>query len=58
MTAYRFRVKLAAEPTALWRDVVIESDRLLTRFQAAIFFPGENPALYSIVEDINDKIFI
>jgi hypothetical protein len=36
MPAYRFRVKLATDPTALWRDIVIGGDRLLTAFQATI----------------------
>lgn len=36
MAAYRFRVKLAADPTSLWRDVVIGGDRSLTEFQATI----------------------
>ncbi|MDX1747935.1 MAG: hypothetical protein R3324_18530, partial [Halobacteriales archaeon] len=36
MPAYRFRVKLAADPTALWRDIVIGGDRPLTAFQATI----------------------
>ena len=36
MTAYRFRVKFAADPTALWRDILIGGDRPLTAFQATL----------------------
>ena len=36
MTAYRFRVKLAADPRGLWRDIVIGGDRPLTAFQSTI----------------------
>jgi len=36
MPASRVCVKLGADPTALWRDVVIGGDRLLTEFQATI----------------------
>jgi hypothetical protein len=36
MTAYRFRVKFAPDPTSLWRDVVVGSDRTLEEFQTAV----------------------
>jgi hypothetical protein len=36
MTTYRFRVKLAADPTAFWRDIVIGGARSVTEFQATI----------------------
>ncbi len=36
MTAYRFRVKLEWDPTALWRDIVVGEDRTLDEFQAVI----------------------
>jgi hypothetical protein len=36
MTAYRFRVKLEYDPTALWRDIVVSEDRTLAEFQAVI----------------------
>lgn len=36
MPAYRFRVTLAADPTALWRDIVVGADQLLTEFQATL----------------------
>ena len=36
MSAYRFRVKFAADPRALWRDILIGGDRPLTAFQATI----------------------
>jgi len=36
MTAYRFRVKFEADPTSLWRDIVVGEDRTLTEFQEAI----------------------
>lgn len=36
MTAYRFRVKFDPDPTSLWRDVVVGSDRTLEELHAAI----------------------
>lgn len=36
MTAYRFRVKLERDPTALWRDIAIGEDRTLDEFQTVI----------------------
>ncbi|WP_306061349.1 IS1096 element passenger TnpR family protein [Natronococcus wangiae] len=36
MTAYRFRVKLEWDPTALWRDIVVGENRTLAEFQAVI----------------------
>ncbi|NKE36672.1 plasmid pRiA4b ORF-3 family protein [Natronococcus sp. JC468] len=36
MTAYRFRVKFDPDPTSLWRDVVVGSDRTLEEFQTTI----------------------
>jgi len=36
MTAYRFRVKFDPDPTSLWRDVVIGTDRTIAEFQAVI----------------------
>lgn len=36
MPAYRFRMKLVADPTALWRDIVVGAAQPLTTFQAAI----------------------
>ncbi|PSP54893.1 hypothetical protein BRC82_07775 [Halobacteriales archaeon QS_1_67_19] len=36
MTAYRFRVKFDPDPTSLWCDVVVGSDRTLDEFQATI----------------------
>ncbi|MFC6764172.1 IS1096 element passenger TnpR family protein [Natrinema soli] len=36
MTAYRFRVKLEWDPTALWRDIIVGEDRTLAEFQAVI----------------------
>lgn len=40
MTAYRFRVKFAPDPTSLWRDILVGADRTITEFQSAI-----NPAV-------------
>ncbi|CCQ36856.1 uncharacterized protein Nmlp_2702 [Natronomonas moolapensis 8.8.11] len=40
MTAYRFRVKFALDPTSLWRDIVVGADRTIAEFQSAI-----NPAV-------------
>jgi hypothetical protein len=40
MTAYRFRVKFAPDPTSLWRDIVVGADRTIAEFQSAI-----NPAV-------------
>jgi hypothetical protein len=40
MTAYRFRVKFEPDPTSLWRDIVVGSDRTLEEFQSTI-----NPAV-------------
>jgi hypothetical protein len=39
MTAYRFRVKFEPDPTSVWRDIVIGSDRTLAELQSTI-----NPA--------------
>ena len=39
MTAYRFRFKFDSDPTSLWRDVRVGTDRTLTELQSAI-----NPA--------------
>ncbi|GAA0291502.1 IS1096 element passenger TnpR family protein [Halarchaeum salinum] len=36
MTAYRFRVKFAPDPTSLWRDIVVGADRTLDEFQTTI----------------------
>lgn len=36
MTAYRFRFKLAAAPTELWRDVVAGADRTVEELQAEV----------------------
>ncbi|AEN07816.1 hypothetical protein Halar_0584 (plasmid) [halophilic archaeon DL31] len=36
MTAYRFRVKFASDPTSLWRDIVVGADRIIADFQSAI----------------------
>lgn len=36
MTAYRFRVKFAPDPTSLWRDIVVGADRTIADFQSAI----------------------
>jgi hypothetical protein len=36
MTAYRFRIKFDPDPTSLWRDVVVGSDRTLDEFQGTI----------------------
>jgi hypothetical protein len=36
MTAYRFRVKFAPDPTSLWRDVLVGGDRTIAEFQSAI----------------------
>jgi len=36
MTAYRFRVKFAPNPTSLWRDIVVGTDRPIAEFQSAI----------------------
>ncbi|MFC6874347.1 IS1096 element passenger TnpR family protein [Halobellus marinus] len=36
MTAYRFRVKFDPDPTSLWRDVVVGSDRTLDELQRTI----------------------
>lgn len=36
MTAYRFRVKFAPDPTSLWRDIVVGADRSLDELQATI----------------------
>jgi hypothetical protein len=33
MTAYRFRVKLEWDPTALWRDIIVGEDRTLDEFK-------------------------
>ena len=40
MTAYRFRVKFDPDPTSLWRDIVVGTDRTIAEFQSAI-----NPAV-------------
>jgi hypothetical protein len=40
MTAYRFRVKFASDPTSVWRDIVVGADRTISEFQSAI-----NPAV-------------
>ena len=40
MTAYRFRVKFAPDPTSLWRDIVVGADRTIPEFQSVI-----NPAV-------------
>jgi hypothetical protein len=40
MTAYRFRVKFAPDPTSLWRDIVVGADRTISKFQSVI-----NPAV-------------
>jgi hypothetical protein len=40
MTAYRFRIKFAPDPTSLWRDIVVGVDRTIAEFQSAI-----NPAV-------------
>jgi hypothetical protein len=40
MTAYRFRVKFAPDPTSLWRDIVVGADRTIVEFQSVI-----NPAV-------------
>jgi hypothetical protein len=40
MTAYRFRVKFAPDPTSLWRDIVVGADRTIPEVQAVI-----NPAV-------------
>lgn len=40
MTAYRFRVKFAPDPTSLWRDIVVGADRTLAEFQSVL-----NPAV-------------
>lgn len=34
MTAYRFRVKLDADPSALWQDIVGGGDRTIAEFQS------------------------
>lgn len=36
MTAYRFRVKWAADPTALWRDIVVVGNRTIDEFQSVL----------------------
>jgi len=36
MTAYRFRVKFAPDPTSLWRDIVVGANRSLDELQATI----------------------
>lgn len=36
MTAYRFRVKLDADLTALWRDIVVRGDRTIAEFQSVL----------------------
>ncbi|WP_436901195.1 IS1096 element passenger TnpR family protein [Halovenus halobia] len=36
MTAYRFRVKFEPDPTAVWRDILVGSDRTVTEFQSTI----------------------
>lgn len=40
MTAYRFRVKFAPDPTSLWRDIVVGADRTIAEVQSVI-----NPAV-------------
>jgi hypothetical protein len=45
MTAYRFRVKFEPDPTTVWRDIVIGSDRTLEELQSTI-----NPAF-----DLDDE---
>ena len=40
MTAYRFRVKFAFDPTSVWRDIVVGADRTISEFQSAL-----NPAV-------------
>lgn len=36
MTAYRFRIKFDADPTSLWRDIVVGAERTIAEFQSAI----------------------
>lgn len=36
MTSYRFRVKFEQDPTALWRDIVVGTDRTLDEFQTVL----------------------
>lgn len=36
MTAYRFRVKFAPNPTSLWRDIVVSAARTIAEFQSVI----------------------
>jgi hypothetical protein len=40
MTAYRFRLKFAPDPTSLWRDILVGANRTIAEFQSAI-----NPAV-------------
>jgi hypothetical protein len=36
MTAYRFRVKFEPDPTSVWRDIVVGSDRTVEELQSTI----------------------
>jgi hypothetical protein len=36
MTTYRFRVKFEDDPTELWRDIVVGTDRTLDEFQTVL----------------------
>ena len=36
MTTYRFRVKYEHDPTSLWRDIVVGTDRTLNEFQSVL----------------------
>lgn len=36
MTAYRFRVKFEPDPTSVWRDIIIGSNRTVEEFQSTI----------------------
>ena len=36
MTTYRFRVKYKYDPTSLWRDIVVGTDRTLDEFQTVL----------------------
>lgn len=36
MTAYRFRIKFDPDPTSVWRDILVGSDRTVAEFQSQI----------------------
>lgn len=36
MTSYRFRMKFASDPTALWRDIAIGGNRTIEEFQTVL----------------------